>query len=222
MIKLNHFNNCYEYKIEKISISDPYRLNPSRKMQSHKCWRVKMHIYTYIHFCINSMYIHYVLGLDLATTLREKGVFFLINKACHVRWPCVTQSDSSFYLPPRARLDSFPKLTSCFADCLFRVFTLHVTTRSESLIYRTLFLWDPAQPAWLGPSAVMSSLGDRRRCCDTWSVQNSAGSLPPRHDIISTWSAFKSAGLSLRCHNCPLWCHTPRSNDWRPRSSMPP
>lgn len=57
------------------------------------------------------------MGLDLATTLRKKVLLFLINKACHVRWPCVTrgaQSDSSFYLPPRSRLDSFSQIDLTF------------------------------------------------------------------------------------------------------------
>lgn len=64
-------------------------------MQSHRCWRVKMHIYTYIHFCI-ILYVHTcVLGLDLATAQRKKGFVFLINKACHERWPCVTRGGGS-------------------------------------------------------------------------------------------------------------------------------
>lgn len=112
---------------------------------------------------------------------------FLINKACHVRWPCVTRgahSDSCCYLPPRSQIPP-PVFAEFQAVCL------------PSLSQQApKSLCDPTQPPTSPePSAVMSSLGDRR---------NSALIAPPRHDIISTRSLL--AGLTRLCDVTPAHC----------------
>lgn len=188
-------------------------------MQSHRCWCEKTRIYTYIHTFLHKLYVHTLrgLGLDLATKLRKKVLFFfLINKACHVRWPCVTRVwQQLLFISSHSAGLRFPKLNSCFADvlwnCLFVVFTLHVTTSSESLIYWILFLRDPARPTSLELPAVMSSLGDRSRC--------QAGTFGTAlHRSSKAWHHFdmrriKSAGRShlgdVTTAHCDVIPHAP-------------
>lgn len=63
--------------LNDINIGLPDQFSPREEMRSHRCRREKMSIYTYIHFCINSMYIHYVcVGTRFGNQAEKQGFVF--------------------------------------------------------------------------------------------------------------------------------------------------
>lgn len=136
-----------------------------------------------------------------------------------VRWD---SGSSVWQLLLLASSHSLSQLTSCFAEFLqnFKQSVHGVYTACHDKLWKfdLLDFIPSTQLTSLELSAVMSSLGDRRRCdTRTFRTALDRSSKAWHHlDMKRFKSAGRPARLPLWCHNCPLWCHTPCSNDWKP------
>lgn len=151
---------------------------------------LRMHIYTHLH----KLYVHTLCVLDsIWQPGWEKG-FFLMDKACHVRWPCVSwggiQSDTQqlLFYPPPSDSDRFLPNSLNESRVAPPMLPLPATTSSQSLTFWNSNSFCDPRLHW-SCSPVMSSLGGRQQ-----RVQDRSSDA--RHQL--TWSALKSAGRPVR------------------------